>query len=66
VCWALQWGVNMFLASEGVKRPADVYYFPWWLLASGVGVSTFLSIVSGIYPASRAARVDPIKALRRA
>jgi putative ABC transport system permease protein len=66
VCWALQWGVNMFLASEGVKRPADVFYFPWWLLASGVGVSTLLSIVSGIYPAARAARVDPIKALRRA
>jgi putative ABC transport system permease protein len=66
VCWALQWGVNMFLASEGVKQTADVFYFPWWLLASGVGVSTFLSIVSGIYPASRAARVDPIKALRRA
>jgi putative ABC transport system permease protein len=65
VCWALQWGVNMFLANEGVKQAADVFYFPWWLLASGVGVSTLLSIISGIYPASRAARVDPIKALRR-
>jgi putative ABC transport system permease protein len=65
VCWGLQWAVNMFLANEGVKRPADVFYFPWWLLASGIGVATLLSIISGIYPASRAARVDPIKALRR-
>jgi ABC-type antimicrobial peptide transport system permease subunit len=65
VCGGLQWAVNMFLANEGVKRPADVFYFPWWLLASGIGVATLLSIISGLYPASRAARVDPIKALRR-
>jgi putative ABC transport system permease protein len=66
VCWSLQWGVNYYLAREGVERVADVFYFPWWLLASGVGFSVALSVLSGLYPASRAARVDPIKALRRA
>jgi putative ABC transport system permease protein len=66
VCWALQWGISAYFASEGVERPVDVFYFPWWLLASGVGFSTVLSILSGLYPASRAARVDPIQALRRA
>ncbi len=66
VCWALQWGVNVHLANEGVERAADAFYFPWWLLVSAVAISTALSILSGLYPASRAARVDPIKALRRA
>jgi putative ABC transport system permease protein len=66
VCWGLQWGVSTYLASEGVKRHVDVFYFPWWLLASGVAFSTLLSVLSGLYPASRAARVDPIEALRRA
>ena len=65
VCWGLQWGVNAYLAQEGVKRAVDVFYFPWWLLGSAVAISTAMSIASGLYPASRAARVDPIKALRR-
>jgi putative ABC transport system permease protein len=66
VCWGLQWGVSIYLEREGVKRAVDVFYFPWWLLGAAVAVSTAMSVVSGLYPASRAARVDPIKALRRA
>lgn len=65
VCWGLQWAVNVYLAREGVTQPVDVFYFPWWLLASAVAIATLMSVASGIYPASRAARVDPIKALRR-
>ena len=65
-CWILQWGISAYLAHEEVKRHVVAFYFPWWLLAGGVTFSTFLSIISGLYPASRAARVDPIKALRRA
>jgi putative ABC transport system permease protein len=65
VCWGLQWGVNAYLAHEGVTRAVDVFYFPWWLLTSAVAIATFMSVASGLYPASRAARVDPIKALRR-
>jgi putative ABC transport system permease protein len=66
VCWGLQWGVNVYLAGQGVEREVDVFYFPLWLLAGAVSVATALSVLSGLYPASRAARVDPIKALRRA
>ena len=65
VCWALQWGINVYLAHEGVQRTADAFFFPWWLLVSATAISTGLSVLSGLYPASRAARVDPIKALRR-
>ena len=65
VCWLLQWGVTLFLRSRDVTREVDVFYFPWWLLAGGVLFSIVVAILSGLYPASRAARVDPIQALRR-
>jgi putative ABC transport system permease protein len=65
-CWILQWGVNAYLEHEEVQRNVVAFYFPWWLLAGGVAFSTVLSILSGLYPASRAARIDPIQALRRA
>lgn len=65
VCWILQWCANAYLATQDVERAVDVFYFPAWLLVGAVAITTGLSVLSGLYPASRAARVDPIKALRR-
>jgi putative ABC transport system permease protein len=64
VCWGLQWGVSYFLSRQGVSQPPDVFAFPLWLLSSGVAFSVAISVLSGIYPASRAARIEPIDALR--
>jgi ABC-type antimicrobial peptide transport system permease subunit len=36
---------------------------PWSIIAA-VGISAFVGIVFGLYPAFRAARMDPIEALR--
>lgn len=38
--------------------------FPWWLILSIIGFTTFLGMMSGLYPAIRAARMDPVEALR--
>jgi putative ABC transport system permease protein len=55
--------VNIFLARQGV--PAIEYFaFPAWLFIGAVGFAILISLASGIYPARRAARVDPVVALR--
>ena len=44
-----------------LKFPAQV---PLWAVALGIGVSSGVGLVAGIYPAWRASRLDPAVALR--
>jgi putative ABC transport system permease protein len=37
---------------------------PWWLVVGAIAFAVVVSLASGIYPASRAARLDPVEALR--
>lgn len=54
---------NHYLRPQGVPE-VDLFYMPLWLLAGAVAFAVGVSLLAGLYPASRAARVDPVEALR--
>jgi putative ABC transport system permease protein len=55
--------INFYLARQGMPF-IEYFAFPFWIFLGAVGFSLLVSLVSGIYPARRAARVDPVVALR--
>jgi putative ABC transport system permease protein len=50
--------------AAGLVFPALPTAVPLWAVASGVLVSVGVGLFFGIWPASKAARLDPVEALR--
>jgi putative ABC transport system permease protein len=65
--WAIgqviNFGVNIYLKSQSVP-PEHFWAVPVWLVAFAIVFAFIVSLISGLYPASRAARLDPVQALR--
>ncbi len=52
-----------YMKNQGIP-PVDLFALPLWLVSISLAVGIGVSIVAGFYPAARAARVDPVEALR--
>ena len=60
---AINFGTNIYLKRQSLP-PENFWAVPWWLVAFAIGFAFVVSLVSGLYPAGRAARLDPVQALR--
>jgi putative ABC transport system permease protein len=54
---------NSYLRPEGFA-PVDFFFIPLWLIMGAIAFAVGVSLLAGVYPAVRAARVDPVQALR--
>lgn len=58
-------GTEFYLKQQNLPPPpGNIWSVPWWLVAGAIGFSILVSLISGLYPAARAARLDPVQALR--
>jgi putative ABC transport system permease protein len=65
--WAIgqviNFGMNIYLKRQHFG-PEHIWSVPWWLVGGAISIAVIVSLVSGLYPAARAARLDPVQALR--
>jgi putative ABC transport system permease protein len=54
-------GIAWLLKSLSIGLPVQI---PWNYTASALGISVLIGLAAGVIPAMRAARLNPIEALR--
>jgi len=56
-------GTNIYLKRQNLPT-TDIFSVPWWLVLGAIAFAVVVSLGAGLYPASRAARLNPVEALR--
>ncbi len=61
--FGMNYATNVYLRRQALP-PLTVSSVPWWMVAAAIAFSIAVSLAAGLYPASRAARLNPVEALR--
>ncbi|MFB0536542.1 MAG: ABC transporter permease [Anaerolineae bacterium] len=68
--WLLGLGLNRLIVAimawQEITIPQNIHFFAvsWWLVFLALAFATVVGLLAGLYPAARAARLDPLEALR--
>ena len=60
---ALTWGTTIYLHRQNLPG-VKISYIPWWLALGAIVFAIIVSLIAGLYPAARAAGLNPVDALR--
>jgi putative ABC transport system permease protein len=60
---AITFGTNVYLKRQNLN-PIELSSVPWWLVIAALAFAVLVSLAAGLYPASRAAKLNPVDALR--
>ncbi|HAM88507.1 MAG: hypothetical protein US83_C0008G0005 [Candidatus Falkowbacteria bacterium GW2011_GWC2_38_22] len=55
--------INLMAGAFGGEK-IDMFYTPFWFVALIISFSTFVGLITGFYPAKRAAKINALEALR--
>src|SRR4029077_5518678 len=56
---ALTWGTTIYLHRQNLPG-VKISYVPWWLALGPIAFAIIVSLVAGLSPAARAARLNPV------
>lgn len=59
----VNFGLNLVAKRFG-GAAVNIFHVPWWFVFAILGIAVVVGLVTGLYPARRAAHLNPLKALK--